>query len=970
MLPRRFSLLLFSMILALATAARAQEPIGSTAVPLFTLAGPTPSASATAGQLATLNQTGPLPATLLLNLSPTVQATAEQESATAAPGGGWLWHGRIQNQQHSQVTLLLRDGQLWGNIRWPQAIFMVRPLPHTTTGQHLIEQVDETGLIELPDDSVTSADQFFPSLGRIPTDDGSVIDLLIAYTPSVRQALGDEAAVRALLDLLVAETNTTYANSNITQRLRLVQAVEVNYTEAGPSQSTLDLTRLAGTADGFMDEIHAVRDTYGADLVHLMYENGDCGLGYVYAPFSVSSRSCAATNLTMAHELGHNMGARHDWYVDAAVGNPNGYTGNHGFVYPAGGWRTIMAYNNLCAALATSCTRLPYWANPAKFYNTVSMGVAEGTSIACAAGNSANPPCDADTRLTLNRTALAISNQRQTQLMATAAITADTTAAYPGQAIVYTITIRNDSAVSALNVVITAPVPAHTTLDSGTLSGDASTTGTGAGSTITWNTAAVLTPGQTLTRSYRVWAQTSGTTTSTASVGSSNSLLTHTSPPAATTIVQTAACGFSEGFEAGVLSSYWAVETAAQGRVRVLPNLPHTGSYSAVLDDTTDDLTYSTAALILTADLSGRTTADLDFAWYDLGDEYQAASDGVFVRTNPSAAWVKVYDFSGNSNSAYQTGHVDLENAGQAFGAQFQIKFQFYDNFGFNPANVGAGDGYALDDLALSCPLPQITLTQTVDDPFPDPDQLVYYQIGIQNNGLAPATQAVLSDTLPSGVSFVGPVLLAGSGGTVASSAADFPTLASNLTIPAGQSVTVTLPVRVGAAELPGTTITNLVAFTSAEISTPRTAAAPFMVDGALLQPRLRPTDIIPEQGQLLEMVLTLPNVGPAVATNLIVSGTLEAGLVMTGPVTLIGTTGTTATGAADLPLLARDFNVAGLGSVELRVPLQIAADAPLGVPLTFTATVQYDQTAVPLTVTATVKPSIKKYSYLPVILK
>ena len=909
-----------------------------------------------------------LGASLTLNLFDDVLVTAEQLSTEPAQGGGYLWHGHILDQPLSQVTLLVRDGQLWGNIRWPLAVYAVRPLD--TNGLHLIEQINEWGFAEPPDDSVWDSSLVPPPNSRTPQENGSVIDVLVAYTPSVRQALGgEETAVQALLDLIVAETNTSYANSDIAQRIRLVHSVEVAYTEAGPSNSLTDLTRLANTSDGFLDEVHALRDTYGADVVHLMYESGDCGYGYIFAPFSISSRTCAATNLTFAHELGHNMGARHDWYVDAVAGNPNGYTGNHGYVYPPGQWRTVMAYNNLCSALGTSCTRLAYWSNPAKFYNAVPMGVWEGTSTACATSNTANPPCDADNRLTLNRTALTVSNWRTTQLMATAALEVDTTAAYPNQTLRYTITIRNDAAVTALNVVIHGRVPHLTNLVPGSLSGDASPSGTGGGSTITWNTGTNLLPGQSLTREYEVVAQTSGLVSNDVAVTSANSPLSHASRAVETQVVQIASCGLADGFETGNLSDFWAVETADSGRVRVLADVPYTGQSSVVLDDAVDDADFGTAALILTANLVGRTAADFDFAWRDLGDEYHADYDGVFVRSNPAASWVKVYDFSGSTTS-YTESHLDLETYGQAFTDQYQIKLQFYDNFSFNPANIPVGDGYALDDIRLGCPLPQLTISQTASDPLPAPGQTLIYQIMVENNGTASATQAVISNTLPVGVSFVGPITVTGSSGVVATSAADLPTLASQLTIPAGQVVTVQFPVQVSPEALPGTVIGNIAAVTSLEVTTPRTAAVNVMVDGALLQPMLKPSDIIPEQGQLLDLILTLPNVGPDLATQVVVSGTLPPELTLVGSVVLVGTTGTTITDTTGLPLWAHEFEVVGLESVQVRVPVQLSPTATLGIPVPFTATVSYEQTAVPVTVSAVLTPSVKRYVYLPVIMR
>ena len=56
--------------------------------------------------------------------------------------------------------------------------------------------------------------------------------------------------------------------SAITPRLNLVHAAEVSYVESG--FYSLDLSRLQAPGDGYMDDVHPLRDTYGADAVVLL----------------------------------------------------------------------------------------------------------------------------------------------------------------------------------------------------------------------------------------------------------------------------------------------------------------------------------------------------------------------------------------------------------------------------------------------------------------------------------------------------------------------------------------------------------------------------------------------------------------------------------------------------------------------------------------------------------------------------
>ena len=84
---------------------------------------------------------------------------------------------------------------------------------------------------------------------------------------------------------------------------------------------------------------------------------GICGLGYftdtpgpVYKDFafSVVTGACVP-NYSFHHEAGHNMGLRHDWYVEPEAG----LVYNHGYVNKAGACRvrTVMAYNDQCSDL-------------------------------------------------------------------------------------------------------------------------------------------------------------------------------------------------------------------------------------------------------------------------------------------------------------------------------------------------------------------------------------------------------------------------------------------------------------------------------------------------------------------------------------------------------------------------------------------------------------------------------------------
>jgi uncharacterized repeat protein (TIGR01451 family) len=194
---------------------------------------------------------------------------------------------------------------------------------------------------------------------------------------------------------------------------------------------------------------------------------------------------------------------------------------------------------------------------------------------------------------------------------------------------------------------------------------------------------------------------------------------------------------------------------------------------------------------------------------------------------------------------------------------------------------------------------PDLVLTKTVAG-VPNPGQLITYTIVVANSGGQDATGAFISDTLPSGLTFAGPVTLDPTqpAAILATSAVSLPNVASNVTITAGESVTVTFPVTVDVGLPHGTTITNTAAVTSAEVLTLETDSVIVTVQAPALA-LTKTVAGVPNPGQLITYTVVVVNNGGQNATGALITDTWKPtnALTVAGPVILdppsAGMTGT-----------------------------------------------------------------------------
>jgi hypothetical protein len=174
----------------------------------------------------------------------------------------------------------------------------------------------------------------------------NVIDVLVAYTHKAARHYDDFK--REVVEPAIEQANQSFRLSGIGQvQLNSAYVFQTGYVERGDHFD--HVWHLADKGDRQMEQIHTLREAHSADVVVLIVDDPK-GSGHATRigadadeAFAVVHHECAVSNYTVAHEIGHLIGARHELaYVRGSS------------------WRDMMSYADVCGG----CPRLPVWSNP------------------------------------------------------------------------------------------------------------------------------------------------------------------------------------------------------------------------------------------------------------------------------------------------------------------------------------------------------------------------------------------------------------------------------------------------------------------------------------------------------------------------------------------------------------------------------------------------------------------------------
>ncbi|HRX70721.1 MAG: fibronectin type III domain-containing protein [Candidatus Competibacteraceae bacterium] len=300
--------------------------------------------------------------------------------------GGLAWVGHIDGEKNSEVVLAAKGNVLMGTVRTQDRFFEI---VYVNGNTHAVRELDpnkipaqfepQEALIPAEEGDKSASTDSVTTSGDITTSTGQVIDIAVVYSPQARNNAGGATGIETKIMNAVTRANQAYLNSQIDMQLNLVYMGEVAYTETGNMSDAL--SRLRSTTDGYIDDVHSLRDQYAADQVVLISADSNyCGIAYTmnsswistaFAPYAFavlhddSVYNCLGSYDSFAHELGHNQGNAHD---PDSSSSPGAYPDSYGYRI-CGLFRDIMSYN------CSGEPRIPYFSNPDVLYNGQPIGV-------------------------------------------------------------------------------------------------------------------------------------------------------------------------------------------------------------------------------------------------------------------------------------------------------------------------------------------------------------------------------------------------------------------------------------------------------------------------------------------------------------------------------------------------------------------------------------------------------------------
>lgn len=293
--------------------------------------------------------------------------------------GDFTWDGTVSEGQGS-IILMSKGGAMFGHFAIDDRKLELWPLGD---GLYALCELDFSKSV-----GVECATNDVPETQAIEKDNSSENDnarflncsqhvrILVLFTPAAANEVAD---INLTATLAVQQINTAFLNSGVLGdgfvRVGMAGPIELDFTET--SNITTDVATLVGHQD-----VPALKAANGADLIVLLTSTNygpTLGVAADYGPnestaYAIVTASAATGNYTLAHEVGHLFGGRHQqcsvWNnlgCDDTAGAAHGFGFNYGFL-------GLTKRSTVMHQLRTNYTRILNYSNPSISYDGQSTG--------------------------------------------------------------------------------------------------------------------------------------------------------------------------------------------------------------------------------------------------------------------------------------------------------------------------------------------------------------------------------------------------------------------------------------------------------------------------------------------------------------------------------------------------------------------------------------------------------------------
>ncbi|MFJ3306382.1 reprolysin-like metallopeptidase [Streptomyces sp. NPDC086549] len=332
--------------------------------------------------------------------------TAVRDYLRKDADGTLYWDGHDPNNPEDTVSLSIMGACTRGPVTLDGVIeigtkdYLFNPVPKHP-GEYCLEEIDTLllppsgqGIDAVPQTSPAPSGHAAPK--AVDASNPVAIDIVVPYTPAAVTELGGVSEVEARIRYGVSQINKAFAVTNVPASVHVVHTYQTLASGVANEDAGTMLDKLDDPQDQTLGApAHAARELYGADLVALLASipaQNSSGSADLPEPvtaqtsedaYSVTSVLSAKDWDNLGHEIGHNLGMRHDRQTVTTNGEtpPGPNATNFGWITADKRYHTLMAYNTPCRP---TCKVINQYSNTTNTINGQALGDAKNNNAGIA----------------------------------------------------------------------------------------------------------------------------------------------------------------------------------------------------------------------------------------------------------------------------------------------------------------------------------------------------------------------------------------------------------------------------------------------------------------------------------------------------------------------------------------------------------------------------------------------------------